>query len=62
MSLCRVMFSSTTIESSTRIPIVKPRPIIEMMSTVKPITRIMMNVASSELGIAIMTTSALRQA
>ena len=62
MSRCRVMFSSTTIESSTKIPMVKPRPIIEIRSTVMPITRMTMNVASSETGIEIMTTTALRHA
>ena len=62
MSLWRVMFSSTTIESSTKIPIVSPRPISEITSTVMPITRITMKVASSETGIEIMTTTALRHA
>ena len=56
------MFSRTTIESSTRMPIVSESPISEMMSSVKLQMRITMKVASSEHGIAIMTTSALRQA
>ena len=37
-------------------------PISEMMSSVKFIMRMTMNVASSDDGIAIMTTSALRHA
>ena len=56
------MFSSTTIESSTRMPIVRPSPIIEMTSIVKPMSFMTMNVARSDAGIAIMTTTALRHA
>ncbi len=62
MSRCRVMFSSTTIESSTRIPMISESPISETLSSVSPITRMTQNVASSELGIAIITTAAFRHA
>ncbi len=62
MSRCRVMFSSTTIESSTRMPMMSERPISDTLSSVSPITRITTNVASSDDGIAIITTTALRQA
>jgi hypothetical protein len=62
MSRWRVMFSSTTIESSTRIPMISDNPISETMSRVKCRTFITMNVASRETGIEIITTAALRHA
>ena len=62
MSRCRVMFSSTTIESSTRIPMISESPISETLSSVRPMMRMTTNVASSEDGIAIITTAALRHA
>jgi len=58
----RTIFSSTTIESSTRIPIVRPSPMSEITSSVNPKSFITMNVASNETGIEIMTTTALRHA
>ena len=60
ISRWRVMFSMTTIESSTRMPIVSDSPMSESTSIVKPSIHTTKNVASSDAGIAIRTTSALR--
>ena len=56
----RSTFSSTTIESSTRIPMISVIASSETVSRVKFARRIAANVTSSEAGIAIITTIALR--
>ena len=58
---CRSMFSRTTIESSTRIPMTSVIAMSEMVSSVKPMRYIAPSVIPSDVGIASMTTTALRQ-
>ena len=55
------MFSSTTIESSTRMPIVSASAISVMMFRLKPRKYITRKVEISEVGIASSTISVLRQ-
>ena len=57
----RTMFSSTTIESSTRMPTQSVMPISDIMLKVKPARYMTKNVAMSEVGIAIMTAAVERQ-
>ena len=54
------MFSSTTMESSTRIPIIRVIASSETVSSVKPATRIAASVTRNDAGTAIITTIALR--
>ncbi len=56
----RSMFSSTTVESSTRIPITSVIAISETVSIVRFIIFMMKSVTPSDVGIAIMTTIAFR--
>ncbi len=56
------MFSKTTIESSTNMPMISERPIIDIESMWKPKSRIRMKVERIEVGIARKTTTAFRQA
>ena len=55
------MFSSTTIESSTRMPMVKASAISDTMSRLKPRKYITRKVEISEVGIARSTISVFRQ-
>ncbi len=49
-SMCRMMFSSTTIASSTTRPTAMVRPMSEMLSRLRPSAIISANVPSSEIG------------
>src|SRR5688572_31177830 len=60
MRMWRWMFSSTTIESSTRMPISSASAISEIMFRLKPKEYITMNVEISEVGIASTTITTLR--
>lgn len=55
------MFSSTTIESSTRMPTQSVMPIKDIMLNVKPARYMTKNVDMSDVGIAIMTAAVERQ-
>ena len=57
----RTMFSSTTIESSTRMPTQSVMPIRDIMLKVKPARYMTKNVEISDVGIAIMTAAVERQ-
>ncbi len=59
-SKCRFAFSKTTIESSTRIPMHSVIASSEIVSIVKFARRITKSVVSKDVGIAIITTIALR--
>ena len=55
-----MMFSNTTIESSTRIPMISVIASSETVSIVKPKIFMTKKVTKSDIGIAIITTIALR--
>ena len=57
----RIIFSSTTTESSTKIPIHKVIPISDIMLKVNPAEYITKNVAIKEVGIATITAAMERQ-
>ena len=57
---CRSIFSRTTVESSTRIPMTSDMPISEIVSSVNPKTFITVSAIPSEVGIETQTTIALR--
>jgi hypothetical protein len=54
------MFSSTTIESSTKMPMISERPISDIESRWKPNAFIKTKVERIDVGIETMTTTALR--
>ncbi len=56
----RSLFSNTTIESSTKMPVMRVMASSETVSSVKLSTFITMSVAKSEVGIAMRTVAALR--
>ena len=56
----RSMFSKTTVESSTRIPMTSDMPSIETVSSVMFIARITVSAIASDVGMEMQTTSALR--
>ena len=58
---CRTIFSSTTMESSTRIPMHRVMPIRDIMLKVKPAMYITKKVAIREVGIATITAAVERQ-
>ncbi len=62
-SMCRKMFSSMTMASSTTRPTASVRPISETLSMEKPATYITARVATSEIGTAMagMTVAAIRR-
>ncbi len=57
----RVIFSSTTIESSTSMPTHSVMPMSDIILNVKPNIYIAKNVEMSEVGMAIMTAAVERQ-
>jgi hypothetical protein len=61
ISMCRWIFSSTTIASSTRIPTTSDSPNKDIKFRVKPNKLIPINVAINEAGIDTITINALRK-
>ena len=60
-SKCLWIFSKTTMESSTKIPMHSVIPMSDIMLNVNPATYIAKNAAMREAGIAMMTDAVLRQ-
>ncbi|MCY1533748.1 hypothetical protein D9M68_690920 [compost metagenome] len=61
ISMCRWIFSSTTMASSTRIPTTSDKPNNDIRLRVKPNRLMPINVAINEAGIDTMTINALRK-
>ena len=58
---CRVVFSRTTMESSTRMPIISAMAIREMVFRLKPMAYMSRKVLTRQVGIETSTIAVLRQ-